>query len=244
MSPRFERTHDRDVYVAESRYETPKEYFKYLATRIDAAREGREDFSILDVGCAAGEFLYYLNTRFPAASLTGLDVVPELLGKAARHVPSARFVEGDVRTPNAADPQAYDYTFLIGVHSIFDDPFPVFDNLISWTRPGGRAWIFGLFNPNPVDVWISYRRPDVHPESHRELGWNMVSEKSVSDYLARHPQVSSFAFSSFELPFDLPPNPEDPARTWTFMRQDGRRLFTNGLGLICSLSALELTLHS
>ncbi|MGA2835313.1 MAG: methyltransferase domain-containing protein [Acidimicrobiales bacterium] len=60
----------------------------------DAIERFRPDAaSLLELGCGTGSILARLTTR---ASLTGLDRSPEMLAIAARKVPGAHLVEGDM----------------------------------------------------------------------------------------------------------------------------------------------------
>jgi ubiquinone/menaquinone biosynthesis C-methylase UbiE len=72
------RTNDL-LYLHEDRYETPKEYFKFIDTFF-ACQAHTE--SVLDVGCATGEFLYFLRKKYASLRCHGIDIVPELLAKA------------------------------------------------------------------------------------------------------------------------------------------------------------------
>jgi SAM-dependent methyltransferase len=241
MDQEKSRTHDAEIYLSESRYEEPKEIFKVLADMAaPLAGEGTNP-SILDIGCAAGEFSYYLRKRFPTAVITGLDVIPSLLERARRMVPGARFVTADVHDGKAIEPQSQDAIFMCGVLSIFDRFEPVIENLLSWCRPGGKVFIFGLFNPHPADVWVQYRIFGKHEETHREVGWNVFSEASILDFVTRtHPQAAC-RFTPFQMSFPLPPHVGDPARTWTLETRDQGRVFVNGLAQLCPLQILEVS---
>src|SRR5437660_1616480 len=86
--PVVERTHDKQIYLHESRYDDPKELFKLvgaLARQSGALAPGRY---VCDFGCAAGELLHYFSRLEPAAVLRGFDVVPELIDKARQNVPA------------------------------------------------------------------------------------------------------------------------------------------------------------
>lgn len=235
-----DRTHDRDLYLRESRYEEPKEIFKFLVRLMRESGVPADGAAVGDIGCAAGEFLYYLAREFPHARLTGYDVVPELLEKARIHVPEAEFRLGSVLDANLVREGSLDVALLVGVHSIFDEVETCFSNVLRWTRRGGRALVFGFFNPAPVDVWIRYRLAEGADPEHREPGWNIFSKAMVSRFLDSRVGPGAYRFVPFEMPFDLEPNAEDPVRTWTFRDASGRRLLTNGLSLIVNLEALEI----
>jgi trans-aconitate methyltransferase len=131
-----ERTHDR-FYLEENRYNEPKEMFKFVVNRAFTKESGDSNFEIADFGCAAGEFLFYLSHMFPNASLTGIDILPELLKKSSKHVPRAKLKQGSVLDGDIMPEKCFDKTFLIGVHSIFDEFETCLNNLIKFTKPGG-----------------------------------------------------------------------------------------------------------
>ena len=75
-----------DVYLNKSRYNNPKENFKFLIKLLKAEKLNNK-FSLLDVGCSNGELLYNFNNFFKKASLTGIDVDGKLLNKAKKICP-------------------------------------------------------------------------------------------------------------------------------------------------------------
>ena len=232
------RTHDKEIYLKEDRYAQPKEYFKVIAGLMQESGVMQKGSRICDVGCAAGEFLYYLVEQFPMAQFYGYDIVEDLLVKARGKVPRAVFEHGSVLDRNLLEGESFDVIFLLGVHQIFDEFETCIGNVLSWLRKGGRAYIIGLFNPFPIDVWVKYRLVDDPDRLHREPGWNMFSKESVSRFLAG--QDVKFNFHPFEMPFDLLPSEGDLVRTWTFANGDGQRLLTNGLSILCNIEILEI----
>lgn len=234
------RTHDRAIYLHEARYEAPKEFFKVLVEQALASGAAKPGSVVGEFGCAAGALLHYFRTRLPEATYLGYDVVPEFIEKARRCVAGVAFHVGDVLDPTLAAPASLDVAVLVGVHSIFDDVTPCFSNLLAWTRPGGRIYIGGLFNPHPLDVWITYRHAADPDPAHREPGWNMVSKATVSRYLDAALGSGRHTFRPFEMPFDLSPHQDDLARTWTLRTTEGRRWLTNGLSLLANLEILEI----
>lgn len=232
------RTHDDGVYLAESRYETAKENFKFCRSFVP---EHSKPIDIYDFGCAAGEFPFYLNQTFPRDRIHGVDILPSLIAKAKRESPSGHFQVGSVTDQDALKAHVSDVSFLIGVHSIFEDPTVCFANLIHWTKPGGTVIIFGLFNPHPVDVFIKVRceRDEV---DHREPGWNAISQATTSRFLASQDRVASYDFHPFTIGIDLPTQ-ADPLRSWTQAMHNGERQIINGIGLIHAFHALVIRLR-
>lgn len=230
----------RQTYLKENRYNSPKEVHKVIANIALQTGVLEEGSVVCDFGCAAGEFLHHLQCLFPKAKYYGYDIVPELIEKARGIVPSVVFQLGSVLDRALLPGSSVDVAFMIGVHSIFDEFETSFSNLLYWVRRGGRIYIFGLFNPHPIDVWVKYRLADDPDPGRREPGWNMFSKVSVSRYLDAAVGVGKHTFIPFEMPFDLAPNPEDPVRTWTFLDNQNRRLLTDGLSLLCNLEILEI----
>lgn len=227
---KVERTHD-DFYLNEHRYENTKESFKSVGNHLVKALAGVTSPVVLDVGCAAGEFLFHARRILSGATLKGVDVMPALVERAREMVPGADFAVGSVLEADAAASGAADATMLLGVHSIFDDWTVPLTNLLRWTRPGGYAFLFGMFNPYPVDALIKVRRSNSNGDGAWEPGWNVVSIASLGNWLNRQSHVDRFDCYPFNIGIDLP-KLEDPLRTWTERMEDGSRQTINGIGLV------------
>ena len=238
------RTHDKDLYLEENRYDNPKEIFQsavnILKNDLDRSNyKNADQFLCVDVGCAAGEYLYYLNKKSPDIKMCGYDVVPELLDKAKTYVPNATFLPGSILDKNIMPENSADIITLLDVHGIFDDFTVILDNLLYWCKTGGTILIFGSFNPYPFDVYVQYIDIESQDTS-REVGWNMHSKDGVANLIKERIGKDSFEFTPFELSFDLDQNPSDPLRTWTFKDNDGTRKFTNGLSIIVNRYFLKI----
>jgi len=230
------RTADKELYLKENRYDSPKEYFKFVGSK--ALPFLNPGDSVIDHGCAAGEFAFYLYKQAPQLKIHGFDLVPELISKAQAVLPEVQFSVGNVLDPVLHQNDSWNAQFLQGVHSIFDDLDPLLANLVNWAAPGGKIWIFGNFNPYSVDVLIKYKSSD-KSQLDWEAGWNKFSLKTVENLLKMH-AVEKPVVHSFQMPFDLHEQ-DDPARSWTFIDKEGKRLFRNGLGLIIDLYLIEIT---
>ena len=224
-----ERTHDKALYLAENRYGKAKELHKAVASVLVERGLVREGSVVLDVGCAAGEFLYHLARRLPGVRLLGFDLVPELVDKARAMVPEAVFHQGSLLDADACATDSADAVVAIGVHTLFDDPAPMLDNMLGWVLPGGSVVLAGTFNPDPVDVWLQCRRAHGPDDGHRETGWNVWSRLTMERLVTERLGPGRCDFTPFELPMDLPRHEDDPLRTWTVRLDDGSRLLVNGL---------------
>ena len=125
------REHDK-LYLSEQRYDRPKEAFKFMVRRADQrARTSAPGAIVCDIGCAAGEFAYFLTQQWPEAEIIGYDVLPELVERAREMVPKATFACGSVLDANMMAPGSADIIFMAGVLSIFDDYRDTLNNVIS-----------------------------------------------------------------------------------------------------------------
>lgn len=231
-------THDQ-FYLKEERYENPKEIFKIAATRAKQAGYLNPGHTVVDVGCAAGEFLYYLDKHHPGPKYAGYEYLQELVDKAQKMVPAVPFKQASVLNPDMLPKGTIDALFMIGVHSYFDEPKPWLENILNWIKPGGYACIFGVFNPHAVDILMKYRFPGKDTDELRP-GWNNWSTVTISSIVEAKIGKGRHEFVPFEMPFDMHPKPDDPIRSWTFPDSQGRRIITNGLCIIQNQMFLEI----
>ena len=234
----FKRTHD-SLYLTKDRYDKPKEMFKFISSHAFKQKSINTNLEVLDFGCATGEFLFYLYETHPELSLSGIDILPELIAKARILIPSASLEVGSVLNNDSVDSDSFDLIFMIGVHSIFDEFETSFNNLIEWTRLGGRVFIYGMFNPYPIDVLVKYRLSN--ESGLYESGWNIHSQESISNYLLNHPKVKNFEFHKFQIGIDLEQG-QDLVRSWTIDDVNQNRMITNGLSLLQPHYLLEIVL--
>ena len=64
------RTHDK-LYLNEDRKHDVKKSFKFILKK---NKLDLNNLKVLDIGCATGDFLHYLNSQFPNADLYGADI--------------------------------------------------------------------------------------------------------------------------------------------------------------------------
>lgn len=233
------RTHD-ELYLTEDRKSKPKEYFKFIKEQADDFLKQFTAPKILDIGCATGEFLYYLRSCYPHASLEGTDILHELLGKAKKNVEDAIFFEADIYSgSNLPAPHQYDAVFMNGVHGIFDDYEKWLEHILQLVNfeNKGRAFVFGLFNPEPIDVLVKVKRIE-NKENSWEPGWNCFSKKGIADYLFSKGYKTSF--KDFQIDMDIDKKSEDALRSWTIKLEDGKRMIVHGSQIIHNLSLLVI----
>ncbi|WP_327286426.1 MULTISPECIES: class I SAM-dependent methyltransferase [unclassified Streptomyces] len=224
-------------YLERPPAEHQRPYFPFVAHHLREVLD-RPGASVLDIGCANGAFLHHLAGRYPRARLTGIDVLPALVEHAARHVPRASFALGDVGRAETLPAQRYSAVTLLTLHSHFDSLDPWLDHVLDLVEPGGRAMLFGPFNPHPVDVLVRLRQADGEGDGAWLPGWNVHSRAAFADHLAarglRH------RFHDYQPPTSVPRSPNDPLSTRR-ATLDGAPVLTNGGGLLLPFALLEIT---
>jgi trans-aconitate methyltransferase len=239
------RTHDL-LYLLENRYEKPKQLHLEIIELIANFFETNEihrSVTILDAGCAAGEFAYQIHKRFPAFKTTAFDLLPVLVDKARQNVPGVNFFEADILDKSSVELNYADIVTCSGVLSIFDDFTHPLNNLISWVKPKGKLFLHSLFSEYPFDVRIRYNASEDYGKGILETGWNIFSKTTMSDYLTILQEkrvIKNFLFHDFHLRVHLERQP-DMIRSWTFVDGSGRNVLTNGLMILQPHAILEVT---
>jgi hypothetical protein len=112
--------------------------------------------------------------------------------------------------------------------------------LIYWTKPGGKIFIQGMFNPYDIDVFVKYRESKNYGHNNVETGWNIISQKTITNILNKN-NISPPKFHKFNISLDIEKNNSDSVRSWTEKKYDGTRYITNGLCLLQPQYTVEIT---
>src|SRR5215510_6497822 len=159
-------------------------YFEFVTNHARECLEADPTASILDIGCANGAFLHYVLSRFPNVRCTGIDAMPELVSMAAANVSDATFIIGDIRRAETLPRNRHSLVTMLTLHSHFDELGSWLDNTLNLVQPGGKALLFGPFNPKPVDVLVRLRVVD-EEDSPWIPGWTVHSRLAFEKYLSQ-----------------------------------------------------------
>jgi hypothetical protein len=221
-------------YLKEDHATKPKEYFK-RAAEILQPRIGGKDDSLIDIGCAAGDFLRYLSSRFPGARLHGLDAFEPLIREAQGRVPGGTFYCRDMNAPSLEIAQKFKFVTMLGTLSIFTTTQWIrnFANLLA---EDGYGLIFGLVNPYPYDVFVRLQRSGSDKD---EYGWNAWS----ADTLQREFKALGWKadVEYWQVPIEVPQRESDPLRSWTTDLKDGGKMVTNGARIIHDFAFVRIS---
>ena len=103
------------LYLKENRYMKPKEIFKLLLKKINKIYKRQKIFHVADIGCAAGEFLYYLKNNLMDINFCGFDSQQLLLTKAKNRVKNVKFIKKSILTDFRKFKDRYDISLCLGV---------------------------------------------------------------------------------------------------------------------------------
>jgi SAM-dependent methyltransferase len=214
-----------------------KDSFRLLYQRIEALAAS----SVLDIGCANGDFLHFLPEH---VSGTGIDVSAALVEQARdrnRAKPNLRFAVADALDPEALRsyaPGSFDVITIIGTLHSFLDFRPLLDATLR-LRPR-HVLVNSPFNDAPVDTH-HYHRLSGSTEDYQS-GYSLYSLSTVGAYLTRA-GVRSYVFTPSEMTDDLPQDPQAPLRNYHVRLQNGERFLTNGIGILFREYILEIALR-
>ena len=236
------RKHDY-FYLKENRYKNVKEVFKFIGSKIfQFKKKNKSNISIADFGCANGEFQYYLCRKFKKDRIYGFDIIKKLLNKAKKNVPEVKFIHGSILDKKICRKNSFNVTTAVGVLSIFDSFEKTINNLIYWTKPGGKILLHALLNENPVDINLKYSHSKnwkYQKPKFWEIGWNVYSINTIKKYLLGK-KLKNFRFNKFILKKELKKR-EDTLRSWT-VKLNRKKVLINGLNMIQNHYIIEIDL--
>jgi len=228
------RKHQDYIYEGENYYKHPKETFIFIKKLISPLPFSKDFIpSLLDIGCARGEFLYYVKKEFQLTDCYGVDYSSNLINHANR-LNGINFLTDSAESFNID--KEFDIITMMGVLSYFDDVCPSLSNIKKHLKLGGRAFILGLFNDHDIDVQIKYRNNRYFDSF--ENAWNHHSVNTITNVLDDI-GLKLDNIHEFNLSFKLEKQ-EDPSRSWHINTESGR-FFINGLGLIYKMRVLEIS---
>ena len=187
---------------------------------------------MMDIGCETGSFLHYLRKTYHNAQLIGFDIVPDLLQKIEADL-NVKTILGDIANKSSYidkfnSMKECDFITMLGVLSIFDDFKTVIHNALELLKENGILYVFGIFNPENIDVLIRSKNAD--RECNWECGWNYFSKYSVERYCREIGYTIKFV--PFHIGIDIPKHENDALRSWTVNMESGEKMIVNGLQLV------------
>lgn len=227
------RLADENVYLNQDRYNNPKECFRQTVNYIKKDIKPKHS-TLLDVGCATGEFIFYLKKQFKELKFTGIDISDDMIRHAKKNVPNVNFKVKSIFDKKFFKENNYDIVICSGTLSIFDDITTPLNNLINATNPGGLLYIITITNVNDVDLLIRYRLPRSETKEW-QTGWNVFSKYSHEEAIKANNRVQSIAWCDSNLTIKLKKQ-KDPMRSY----HNEHGMLVNGAGLILDQKLIKI----
>ena len=114
-----------------------------------------------------------------------------------------KIISGSVLNKKVLKANISEITISSGVLPIFDDYKLFLNNLIHFTKKGGKIFIAALFNEFPIDVYVKYQRTKNIKKNFLESGWNIFSKQTIFKFLKKNKKIKKFYFKNFQLTKNL-----------------------------------------
>ena len=227
------RDHDK-IYLKSDRYNKPKEAYKLLYRILKKRLSKTKNYELLDVGCANGELLFFLNKKFSNIKFYGVDIRNDLIKVARKKLPSDIYLKKFDYNQKKNLNKKFDIIICCGVIGIFDNLDFFFKNIKKNVKKNSILFLFCVFNEYDFDIIQSYK--DLNSKiTNYQTGWNIWSIKTIKKYMKEKKIIKH----PFEIKFDVKQNKKDLMRSWT-IKINKRRYFTNALSTIQNQMWLEI----
>lgn len=226
------RDHDK-FYLKSNRYNKPKECFKLLKNILKKRLKKNSTYDLLDIGCANGELLFYLNKKFKNINFHGADVRTDLINLAKKKLPSTIVLKRLDYNKKQIIKKKYDIIICSGVISIFDNLDIVMNNIKQSSAKDTFLYFFGSFNTYDFDTRVAYK--DLNSKiKNFQSGWNLWSIKTIQSYFKK--KIIKYPF---EIKKNVKRNKNDFMRSWT-VRVNNKLHFINAISFLQNQMWLEI----
>ncbi len=232
QNKKISRLHDTIYY--NSNIKETKESFKFLHKIIDKKKINNKT-KILDVGCGDGNLIYFLNKKFPSASITGVDIDKKIVERVRRNTDKKNNIfKYDIIKKNQKKIDKFDIIISAGVLAIFDNPEIFFKNIFKNLKKNGTLYLFGNFTKYHYNIFIKYEDL-IKNKGKYQSGFNVYSVEYIKNRFSKK-KVKLFPFY---IKKNIKKNKNDLIRSWT-ENHKGKKYFINALGFFQNQSWIKI----
>ena len=222
--------HQDYIYINKKKFK-PKENFKFLLKIIK--KYHKKNIKILDLGCAAGDWLYFIKHYYDKKSyFEGVDYSKPLIDDAKKKYNFENMRFKHRKAENYLSNRKFDVVNISGLISYYDNFEKIIECSFINLKKNGILILFDNLNQYNIDVLVRYRHNKKSKKF--EQGWNIHSEYTIKKII-RKKKLKYIDSFNFKMPFFLKKT-DDPARSWNIRTNEGL-LFRNGLAQIYKLKA-------
>ena len=148
--------------------EKKKVYFQRLSFKIK-----KNNFSLIDLGCAAGSFINYLNKTKKNENNYFLGVEKEKFllklqtSKKLMKLKNIQLINRDFTKKNFKIEKKFDYVTCLGTINLFNEIESCFRTMFKLCKKKGKIFIYDIFNDDPINIRLS-----VNFENDNKKKWN------------------------------------------------------------------------
>ena len=190
-----------------------KEYFK----KIEKIIPNKNRLELIDIACASGDFIYYLNKTKKNIVLSGLDYSPKLLKLAKKKINTARFFNRNLKNKINLN-KKFDFVTCLGTMTAFDDwKIPV-KNLFKLCKKNGVIILYDPINIYNIDTILRYKK-----DKKWLSGFNLFSKETITKYFKKINQKCKIKFIEFTLKTNLKKE-KNKMKAWTTKIDNKKRV--------------------
>ena len=203
-----------------------KESFLYINDNII---KKNKPSSLLDIGCASGDFLSILDTSINSA---GVDKSKALIGLAKTKVDRPFYNFDVIKKKNKLNKLLLEFgeavTILGTMHTFLD--FRIILREILKSNNTSLIIIHSPFNVKPIDTRVFHGDLSKN-ENDFQAAYNIFSIKTISSFIKSY-KINKFEFIPFIMKKKLKFSNENPMNNYHLESKNGKKYLTNGTGIL------------
>ena len=216
---------DSEAYTKKKKKK--KEVFYQIQKILKKYHKKNLGLNILDVGCADGNLINFLEKDFIDSTFTGIDISQKLISKC-KNTNRKTFIKSDYKKFSKL--KKYDVAIGLGISGYASNLIALIKDLLKFVKKGGFLIVEGGVNFNGFDVDVKFRYNKSKPLKW-ETGFNSIS----SDYLESFLKKNKLKFKYFNWDFPIPikySKKDSKIRNRTLKDENGKFWIFNGLNFI------------
>jgi MPBQ/MSBQ methyltransferase len=140
----------------------------------------KRDGALLEVGCGIGGVIRYLTRHWPAAKMTGVNLMEDQLGLCRKRVPDATFARMDATKLEFAD-ASFETVISVEAAFLFDTRRKFLEQAFRVLKPGGYFAIADIIGNPYVHRANLVNDPTVYHELLRQVGFREIRVIDVTE---------------------------------------------------------------
>lgn len=204
--------------------------------------------TLLDIGCAAGNFLFQLTDANSKIEAVGIDKSVSLIKEALKRQQkreNPRFFHLDIVSSKSRLQQKKllesnaEFITILGTLHTFHNFEPILKPLIM-NKTTKTILIHSPFNEDPINVRV-FHQDLTSIRREFQSGYNIFSQQSISRFLKDN-KIYNFQFIPFTMKKNLKKNISHPMYNYHLFDKGGKKWTTNGARLIFQEYFLKINL--